>query len=193
MEKLSGKYISASVSLASTREAKAPHLLQWKTQEKLILFTCFVLPPRNGVKNKELTEVTWTEIKNGDSSFLISFFLLTILQSQPLGAEGHLLCSSDISALTFALENGEPFYGHHGRLILLGLLQPFSSFVFLKTCTSFSSGGHICFHHQSLPLRTWWSSGLDQLQGDLFPFRAPSLLLLFSTALLFSLSFCSFP
>lgn len=34
MEKLSGKYISASVFLAKHKEAKAPHLLQWKSQGK---------------------------------------------------------------------------------------------------------------------------------------------------------------
>lgn len=148
-----------------------------------------------GLKTKNCLNgqtVAWTEIKNRDSSFLIPLFLLTILQSQPHGAEGHPLCSSDISALLpLRMEN-----------LFTATMEDESSWLccslshllvlFLKTCTSsFSSGDQVCFHHQSLLLRTWWSPGPDQLQGDLLPCRAPSFLLI-PTALLFSLSFLQF-
>lgn len=144
--------------------------------------------------------MAWTEIINGDSSFLIPLFLLTILQSKPRGAEGQPLCSPAISALDFALRDRE------GWKEPLRMERPF-----IATMEDQSSWVYCCLSHL-LVLNFWglvlpsplemgfvstmnlslWGHGGVRLQGDLFPSRAPPLLLLISTALLFSLSFLQF-
>lgn len=128
--------------------------------------------------------MAWTEIKNGD--FFNSSLPPHHSPVPASGAEGHLsaLQTSLLWLLPLRMEK-----------LFMAIMENYSSCVycslshllllFLTTCASFCSGDWICFHHQPLPLRSWWSPGLGQLQGDLFPHRPPSLL----TAFLFSLNF----
>lgn len=139
MEKLPGKY---SVFLASTRKPMLRICSSGNHRKSSFCFCVEILslPPRNGVKSKELTEGSNSGL-NWDYEWRQQLFNSSLpphrspvtatwgWRSLPLLCS-HLrsdFCTERQGRVERALENGEPIYSHHGRPVLLGLLQPFSS------------------------------------------------------------------